>query len=484
MGIEYVYIDKPYLAKAHAETFAAVGFTAVKHYAEHVEWQQMQKGPNKPIDFQRLDNYVREFQKQGFTDLVICLKPHSKWGSKSLGFFAKKNASPKPQYVGLFEKWIAAVVERYDGDGDQDMPGLRYAVKHLEIGSEFSTYQPEPVDEYLDTLGRAYRAAHKASRGVKVAHAALLTTPANLNVKAKDYKKVIDAIPARVTGGHGYADIQALLDRPDIFDVLNVHNLGDPYEIEHIVRWLNYETKRRGYSKQIIISDITSTSFAAWGPATNCSGDKSRLAFITPPAVEADRCRLADFFHLLVDKDPLTLNWVRQFVAEDAVKKVIVAADQGVSLINLAFTTDLPLLTGKFFKAGAGLTAWSGFIEMNIRGKVLGTRPIYHTTKRLLEKLHNYEAIRRVQLADTRVRLYEVKNSRANFWVGWVDAQSLVLPTDKPPQIDVSLPTVAKQVLIERVGHPVLKRGGEIIASRSGKLSLVLSTHPVYISPQ
>ena len=38
--------------------------------------------------------------------------------------------------VEPFQKWVRAMAERYDGDGVDDMPGLKYPITHWEIGNE------------------------------------------------------------------------------------------------------------------------------------------------------------------------------------------------------------------------------------------------------------------------------------------------------------------------------------------------------------
>ena len=52
------------------------------------------------------------------------------------------------------------------------MPSLKYPVKYYEIGTEFSSYEPETAEEYLEMLGDAYKAAHSASDTAIVLHAA------------------------------------------------------------------------------------------------------------------------------------------------------------------------------------------------------------------------------------------------------------------------------------------------------------------------
>ena len=77
------------------------------------------------------------------------------------GINSSSNYTPKEQYYDTYMAWVegntefshisilirvTAVVERYDCDGYNDMPGLRYPVVYYEIGDEFSTYEPESVN--------------------------------------------------------------------------------------------------------------------------------------------------------------------------------------------------------------------------------------------------------------------------------------------------------------------------------------------------
>jgi hypothetical protein len=89
------------------------------------------------------DAYVREFQAG--EEPVICLRSASTWTSKHAPRLKPSDLTPKPQFMALYQRCIAAVVERYDRDGRNDMPGLKFPVRYYEIGSEFSSYEPEPV---------------------------------------------------------------------------------------------------------------------------------------------------------------------------------------------------------------------------------------------------------------------------------------------------------------------------------------------------
>jgi len=110
IGLEYAILNNEPMVKRMAALFAETGLTGMKHYPEAVAWGKMQKGPKQDIDFTLMDRFVRHYQSQGFTTLTLCLKPHSRWASKHVGFLKDKNASPKEKYLPLFARWVQAVV--------------------------------------------------------------------------------------------------------------------------------------------------------------------------------------------------------------------------------------------------------------------------------------------------------------------------------------------------------------------------------------
>ncbi|MCB0027419.1 MAG: hypothetical protein KDE28_05900, partial [Anaerolineales bacterium] len=196
------------------------------------------------------------------------------------------------------------------------------------------------------------------------------------------------AIPDKT---HGLADMRAVLDRPDLFDLLNLHALAQPAEIEAMLNWLHYETGQRGYHKPIIISDTAPNLLVGWGSATSCDGPANRLGTLLPPATAADRCALATIFNNLIDRDEASLEWAWRFAAEDMVKKVVIAADQGVALINTAFSEDLYWQQLRAFQAGAGLSAWAGMLDLTLTRP----RPGFYALQQLNRQLTDYPTVTR-----------------------------------------------------------------------------------------
>jgi hypothetical protein len=479
IGVEYVLLDSPQLIARQASLFGEAGFRAGKPIAEAHSWGEMQSSATAPINFSKLDNFVREFQAAGFTEATLALKSHSTWASVDHKLLKSVNAAPKPEYRDEYAEWVRAVVERYDADGLDDMPGLRYPVRHYEIGSEFSTYEPEPVAEYLAMLELAYRAAHEAFPDVSIAHAAILAT--DFFIGDPPPEQWAARFDAPRYGPHGLAEIRAILDRPDIFDVLNVHALAHPGEIEQLVEWLEWETGQRGYSKPIIISDTSNNPFISWGPATACDRSPQLTGLVIWPAVEADRCRLADYFSRVLGGDAETVAWMRRFIAADMVKKVVIAAEQGVTLINTAFTTDLPLLDSPIGQAGAGNAGWGGMITPNGNTKY----PNYYAMKQLLGHLQGYTEIKRLNAAGPEgTRVYEVVDAEGRrFWVGWYDPPRLVLHGDPEPQTVVTLETGPGQVTVEAMTGAMGQSEPEqaVVEAGPGGVEVTLGPDPLYV---
>ncbi len=273
--------------------------------------------------------------------------------------------------------------------------------------------------------------------------------------------------------------MRVILDRPDLLDVINIHNLGDPYEIEHQSTWLHYETAIRKYTKPIIISDTIPTSYIAWGPATTCKG--RGLGVVIPPATEQDRCELAHYFTKLVNKDKKTLTWTREFVAADHVQKTIIAAEQGIALINLSFTIDLPFLTAKFMQASAGISAWAGALKINFNGKVTEKRPLYYSIQQLMSHFNNYDKVERIPHHNDQARIYKITRNNSVFWIAWYNANKVVLPENYSEGIKVFLPMSATKFAIEELTTSNNAPKRSYTSASNGNLDLQLSHKPIYI---
>jgi len=139
IGVEYVVYGI-------GEGFADLGIPAVKPLPEIFSWDKMQKGPDAPIDFTITDRYVREFQSNGFTQIVLALRP---WAGILMKPWMVDETYPQtqavaPAYHAQYSNWVRSLVERYDMDGRDDMPELRTLSSTTRSASSSLPTSPSP----------------------------------------------------------------------------------------------------------------------------------------------------------------------------------------------------------------------------------------------------------------------------------------------------------------------------------------------------
>ncbi len=69
----------------------------------------------------------------------------------------------EPNDWGGYLKWLSALVERYDGDGESDMPGLRYPLRYFEIGNEILFGEEKPKKTFIQLLKLSYQTIKQAN---------------------------------------------------------------------------------------------------------------------------------------------------------------------------------------------------------------------------------------------------------------------------------------------------------------------------------
>lgn len=133
-------------------------------------WKKIEA--ERGLDFSKLDLIVHGLQKHGM-DLVITLDSNSeKWGAPHLFERRKGKLDPtirsdKPKRAGQYEETLRAIAERYDGDGQDDMPGLAYSVDHYQIVNEWVWQWEGSKKDYLEHLKisrKVIRKAHAQAR--------------------------------------------------------------------------------------------------------------------------------------------------------------------------------------------------------------------------------------------------------------------------------------------------------------------------------
>ncbi len=165
------------------------GFMHPDDFADMVEmgifWQRPHPGPfiwgrieTSPgvFNWHFCDEEVKRSQKYG-VNIIATIWPFADWDQSSchsilsgvdLIFEELGNYRGKPCDMESYTVFISKLVERYDGDGVDDMDGLVVPVKYWEVSNEpsmqhdFHTFFVGSAQDYLDILNVTYQAVKGA----------------------------------------------------------------------------------------------------------------------------------------------------------------------------------------------------------------------------------------------------------------------------------------------------------------------------------
>ena len=178
-------------------------------------------------DWAEVDYYVAWSQWYGFSTLAT-IWPFAQWdqakwepsgtppGTSEIVFEAEMGRSRREPYdLEAYRRFVSALVERYDGDGEADMPGLKYPIKYWEAGNEpsmqdgFNMFFSGSSQDYLDILEATYRSVKEADPEAKILHAGM----AGMDPRMVAFWKPI------FENGSQY------------FDIANIHSIGASDEL-------------------------------------------------------------------------------------------------------------------------------------------------------------------------------------------------------------------------------------------------------------
>ncbi|MFQ5574592.1 MAG: hypothetical protein ACE5E0_03080, partial [Terriglobia bacterium] len=204
-------------------------------------WDSMQEEAGGPFLFSGTDELVEGNQDAGVGTLVT-IWPFAEWDQLSRGdaeecavsdqdeFLPKGGLGGPPDYLPehrcnpadweAYAAWLAAVVERYDGDGEEDMPGLKIPIKYWEVMNEPDLEAPpedqgsERLDFYKEDSGAYKELLVKSAKAIKKADpdaAVLIAGAAGGNARFLGFYRAVFGDPEAVAA----------------FDIANVHCISN-----------------------------------------------------------------------------------------------------------------------------------------------------------------------------------------------------------------------------------------------------------------
>jgi len=176
-------------------------------------------------DFSITDNFVKTAQKNNVA-ILATIWPFAEWDQKTCRpktcqvsledqfYFELPKSRCAPCNMENYKQFLKKLVERYDGDGINDMPGLKIPIKYYEILNEpemrepFLTFFKGTEKEYVEILKASFEAIKEVCPDCKVLHGGVAGVEPKM---ISFWSKVFDL------GAEKY------------FDIANIHfiNFGD-----------------------------------------------------------------------------------------------------------------------------------------------------------------------------------------------------------------------------------------------------------------
>ncbi|AEA47549.1 beta-galactosidase [Archaeoglobus veneficus] len=219
-----------------------------------VTWQAVEPEEGK-YDFSFVDEVVRHSQDENLC-LLITVEPFANWdqdkchgdeywGKMPLPSGKEKIKVGKPCDMEAYREFLRRLVERYDGDGVDDMPGLKYPIKYWEIMNEPDMQGKDPWDlkfflgtpeDYLEILKVSYETIKEADPEAKVVMGGM---SGMLDKFVEFWEPIIG-------------------EAANYFDIANIHTIDTNEEREdlYVLKFKRFLEKHGVKSKPIWITEV------------------------------------------------------------------------------------------------------------------------------------------------------------------------------------------------------------------------------------
>ena len=183
----------------------SAGLKWVITYPGPVIWGNIER-KRSSYNWQEVDHYVIECQNSNLYPIII-IWPYAKWDQAEKSTYKVfssyeelGNYRTKPRDITSYQIFIRKLVDRYNGDGIEDMPNLKYPIKYWQIlsypsssGQPYSSFEGTVAD-YIELLKITYPAIKSADPSSRVI---LGDSPSSFQYWSdffkKDPKKYFDA---------------------------------------------------------------------------------------------------------------------------------------------------------------------------------------------------------------------------------------------------------------------------------------------------
>ena len=253
--------------------------------ATAVLWASVETPPGSGVyDWSGLDGMVQSGQAAGLSGVIALKSGNGSSFSDPLCFHRVRAApdeafsngralSSCPVMLSMEAAWgamVKAVAERYDGDGNADMPGWDGTVRvDIQVENEAANWElwdygetdrTLAADHYLRLLDLAYKAKRAAAPAMKVILAGLVHP--NLLARCDADPGLPECAPPTVWQNLIFT--KRILTRPKLFDAVDVHVFlyqhFEPSYIDEGFEWVAAQMQQLGYQRPVYCLEWTGSS--------------------------------------------------------------------------------------------------------------------------------------------------------------------------------------------------------------------------------
>ncbi|MCL4206736.1 MAG: hypothetical protein KJ000_29985 [Pirellulaceae bacterium] len=492
-GLDYVFVHSPGArdAKLVDRVCGEVGFRWVN--LSRLEWKLVE--PKAPRDGQHtyhwsdLDAAVRTWQRNG-VHIMLSLRFESPWATapKSDSEFvylrglAKQVALlgadylPKPEHLPHLREYARRLVERYDGDGIDDMPGLQFPVLHYQVGNEYynEVFWTGTANEYGQLLHHFVAGARAACPDVRIVLSGIGLEnvygfyDAGMDPRTEAFvRSRLPKVPP---------NMQTFLKRSEAFSRATV-GFSNDYDILD-ARWPNFGIVAKSRE---LLKELGCPDKPVWS-AEIYSGFPLSEALVLPNwTLHAwpTPSRSLEYLRVLTNRnhaDFETVNrWYRGLQAAQVVKICMVALHAGSEKLMMGWAIDIqnPLAVSTLSHHGL----YSATFEH--------LWPAAYTYDLTIRKLNGVQRVERLRAADS-VFVYRADLGQDRFVLIAFCDDHIGQNHDEPTAVTQG--TIPWRTRRARVTQAITEIGvteakTEQVEARGGMLRLQLTEYPVFIEP-
>lgn len=478
-------------------------------------WHAMQVNETSPINFTEADAWVKRFQDAGY-ELIFYFTPNTPWSQVNNTNCADgpfdDECAPDDQHWIDWTDYVKAVVERYDGDGVGDLPGLLIPIRFYVLPQEVSFsgggggdaddaagegFWDDNVRNLVEVHRRTYEAIQEADPSGNSKLVGSGGWFLDLYSDFPDYPEIEGpVVQARLNGGNlfgstfqkGFDSLKVLLQ--------GISDTAGGKKCDYIgwhphTGWKATDQSFKfihAYSQglPIFIDDMWSAMLTSYDGLFFILKD-GYCQFIGGDSIEGDFPTTSissyqNLFEGLDDGDADITNWYNAKTAREAMKCFATAFGEGAERVAFSLTND-PNPDNFLLYPFSQPYRYTGMVERKDSG--FAPRPVMYTMRLLVDALHDFTNAERLNVSsDPHTRVYKFYRSRGtSCYVAWSETGWNTETPEIPNGETVSIPVVSDSLILTHIiTQPGITQADvSNIQSLNSTVSIQLGFEPVII---